>query len=156
MIEVAIPGRGALRLATALIDFNGTLAFDGRLIDGVAERLRALADRLALHVVTGDTTGTARQELAGLPVQVHIMPADDQEAAKRSTIDAFDATQTVVIGNGRNDRAIAQRAALAIVVVGGEGCAVDVLMHADIACLSVIDALDLLLVPRRLVATLRH
>lgn len=156
MIEVAIPGRGALRLATALIDFNGTLALDGRLIDGVATRLHALSDRLALHVVTGDTTGTAREELADLPVRVHVMPADEQEAAKRSVIEGFDATETVVIGNGRNDRALAQRAALAIAVVGEEGCAMDVLMHADVACRSIVDALDLLLVPRRLVATLRH
>ena len=39
MIEIAIPGRPAMRLATALVDFNGTLALDGVLIDGVADRL---------------------------------------------------------------------------------------------------------------------
>ena len=155
MIEIAIPGRPALRLATALIDFNGTLALDGRLIDGVGPRLHALAGRIDLHVVTGDTTGTARQELAGLPVRVHLVPAEGQESAKCGVLDRFDAGETVAIGNGRNDRGLMERAALSIAVVGAEGCAVASLSRADVACSSIGDALDLLLTPRRLVATLR-
>jgi soluble P-type ATPase len=155
MIEIAIPGRPALRLSTALIDFNGTLALDGRLIDGVGPRLRLLAGRIDLHVVTGDTTGTAQQELAGLPVRLHIMPAEGQEAAKCGVIDLVDAGETVAIGNGRNDRGLMERAALSIAVMGAEGCAVSTLSRADVACASIGDALDLLLTPRRLLATLR-
>jgi soluble P-type ATPase len=148
MIDIDIPGRPPLHLATALVDFNGTLACDGRLIDGVAERLRALSVSIDVRVVTGDTTGTAREALAGLPVDIDIMPRDDQEHAKRAVIERLDPGATVAIGNGRNDRALAQRAAL-------EGCALDVLLHADVVCGSIVDALDLLLLPRRLVATLR-
>jgi soluble P-type ATPase len=155
MIEVIIPGRPALRLRTALVDFNGTLACDGGLIDGVAERLRALSALIDVRVVTGDTTGTAREALAGLPVGIDIMPREDQEHAKGAVIERLDPDATVAIGNGRNDRALAQRAALSIAVLGPEGCALDVLLHADVACGSIVDALDLLLVPRRLVATLR-
>ena len=65
MIEIDIPGGKALRLATAIFDFNGTLARDGRLCDGVAERLRTLAQHLAIHVATADTTQTARAALSG-------------------------------------------------------------------------------------------
>jgi soluble P-type ATPase len=155
MIDIDIPGRPPLRLATALVDFNGTLARDGRLIDGVAERLRALSASIDVRVVTGDTTGTAREALAGLPVGVDIMPYDDQEQAKRAAIERLDPGATVAIGNGRNDRALARRAALSIAVIGPEGCALDVLLHADVVCGSIAEALDLLLVPRRLVATLR-
>ena len=156
MIEIVIPGRRPLRLSTALIDFNGTLALDGRLIDGVAPRLQLLAERVDLHVITGDTTGTARQELAGLPVQLHVMPADGQTVAKRAAIERMAADETVAIGNGSNDRGLFERAALSIVVVGGEGCATQTLLKADVACSSIGDALDLLLTPRRLVATLRR
>jgi soluble P-type ATPase len=156
MIEIVIPGAGRLRLVTALLDFNGTLAFDGWLVDGVAERLHALAALLPLHVVTGDTTGTASEALAGLPVQLHLMPANDQEAAKRFVLDRFDATETVAIGNGRNDCGLLEHAALSIVVVGGEGCAVAASSRADIMCVSIRDALDLLLTPRRIIATLRR
>ncbi len=90
MIEVAIPGRSTLRLTTAVLDFNGTLACDGLLCEGVAERLEALGARLALHVVTGDTTGTARQVLSALPVLVHVMPPDRQGAAKRAFLGGLD------------------------------------------------------------------
>lgn len=155
MIETAIPGRAPLRLATALVDFNGTLALDGRLIEGVAERLQALSAKIDLHVVTGDTTGTAAQALRGLPLAVRILPADAQQAGKAAVIDAMRADETVVIGNGRNDCGAIGKAALSIVVVGGEGCAVEALVGADIACRSICDALDLLLFPLRLVATLR-
>jgi soluble P-type ATPase len=156
MIELAIPGRSTLCLTTAVLDFNGTLAFDGRLCEGVAERLAALSSRLALHVVTGDTTGTARQVLSALPVLVHIMPPDRQGAAKRAFLGGMDAAATAVIANGSNDREIVEYAALSIVVTGGEGCAVETLMRADIACARIDDALDLLLKPQRIIATLRR
>ena len=155
MIEIGIPGRNDLRLVNALIDFNGTLAFDGRLIDGAADRLRSLSKLLELHVVTGDTTGTAREALAGLPVQLHLMPPDDQDNAKRAVLARYDAARTVVVGNGRNDLGLLEQAPLSIIVVGREGCAAASLARADIVCASIVDALDLLLTPRRIVATLR-
>jgi P-type E1-E2 ATPase len=156
MIEIAIPGRPALRIARALIDFNGTLAVDGQLVVGVAERLRDLAARIDVRVVTGDTTGTASQALRPLPVGVQLLPAEGQQAGKGRAIDAMDARETAVIGNGCNDCAALEKAALSIVVVGTEGCAIDALMRAHVACGSICDALDLLLIPRRLVATLRR
>lgn len=155
MIEVVIPGAKTLRLATAIFDFNGTLARDGQLCDGVADRLRMLAQRLAIHVATGDTTRTARSALAGYPVQVHVMPDEGQREAKRAFLEACGAHETVAIGNGRNDEALLEGAALSIVVVGDEGCAAKTLICADIVCTNIRDALDLLLVPTRLIATLR-
>ena len=65
MIEIAIPGAKTLRLFTAIIDFNGTLARDGHLHDGVARRLQLLSRQLAIHVVTADTTLSARAALDG-------------------------------------------------------------------------------------------
>src|SRR5437879_2329703 len=73
VIEIQIPGGNTLRLAHGVLDFNGTLACDGRLRDGVAERLRLLASTIDLHVVTGDTMGTAREALRELPLSVHVL-----------------------------------------------------------------------------------
>jgi len=42
VIEIDIPGKGLLRLEHAVFDVNGTLALDGELLPGVAERLAAL------------------------------------------------------------------------------------------------------------------
>lgn len=144
-----------LKLRYALVDFNGTLARDGRLVDGVDNRLRALAARLAIHVATGNTTGTACLALVGLPVELHLMPAERQAAAKRALIETLGAQHVAAIGNGRNDREMLERAALAIAIVGGEGCAAEALAAADVVCTDVRDAIDLLLTPMRLVATLR-
>jgi soluble P-type ATPase len=155
MIEIAIPGGNTLQLSTAIFDFNGTLARDGRLCDGVADRLRTLAQRLALHVATADTTRTARSALAELPVDVHIMPEEGQLSAKRAFLETCGADRTVAIGNGRNDEALLAGAALSIVVIGDEGCAARTLANADVVCTNICAALDLLLVPTRLVATLR-
>jgi soluble P-type ATPase len=155
MIEIDIPGFGVLRLRHAVVDFNGTLARDGALLDGVSERLRTLATHIALHVATADTTGTVRAALAGAPVELHILASAGQAQAKRRILDVLGAHEAVAIGNGRNDRAMLAHAALSIAVRGAEGCAVEALQAAHIVCDDVRDALDLLTTPRRLVATLR-
>jgi len=155
VIEIAVPSGPVLELRYALVDFNGTLACDGQLIDGVAERLRALATHLAIHVATGNTTGTAPVVLAALPVELHVMPQEQQAAAKLALLEALGAQHVVAIGNGRNDREILTHAALAIAVIGSEGCAAQALAAADIACADIRDALDVLMTPARLVATLR-
>jgi len=46
-------------------------------------------------------------------------------------------------------------ARLGFIVAGGEGCAVEALLAADIQLASAVDGLDLLLNPRRLRATLK-
>ena len=155
MIAIDVPGAAKLELRHAIIDFNGTLACDGVLIDGVADRLRALAQRMTIHVATGNTTGTAPVALAGLPVDLHLMPALHQAPAKRALMDTLGAAHSVAIGNGRNDADVMEHAALSIVVVGREGCAASTLAAADIVCAHIGDALDILMTPARVVATLR-
>ena len=49
-----------------------------------------------------------------------------------------------------------QEAALGIAVLGPEGLAAEALLAADVVVASIEDALDLLLRPHRLVATLRE
>ena len=155
MIEIAVPGAKSFRLSTAVIDFNGTLACDGRLLDGVAERLQMLSRHLSIHVVTADTTRTARAALADLPVDVVVIEDSGQEQAKRAYLQLFASEEAVAIGNGRNDRQLLDAAELSIAVVGNEGCAAKTLEAADVVCSNIRDALDLLLIPTRLIATLR-
>ncbi len=155
MIAIDVPGGPRLELHHAIVDFNGTLACDGVLIDGVAQRLVALAQRLAIHVATGNTTGTAPSALAPLPVELHLMPAAGQAEAKRALMSSLGAQRCVAIGNGRNDREIVAGAALSIAVIGREGGAAETLAVADIVCADIRDALDVVMTPARVVATLR-
>jgi len=76
MLDISIPGYGHLRLTDLVCDFNGTLAAAGELAPGVRERLPRLAGLLRIHVVTGDTFGTARAELAGSPCAI-VVPYSD-------------------------------------------------------------------------------
>ena len=155
MIEIDIPGFGKLELLHLVSDYNGTLALDGELLPGVAERLRRLSPDLRIHVVTADTFGLAGDRLAGLPVELVIMPARSQSEAKLQFVSSLGSASVVAIGNGRNDRKMLSAASLGIALVQREGAAAETAAAAHVLCTSALDALDLLLEPKRLIATLR-
>ena len=154
MIEINIPGFCHLQLAHLVLDYNGTLAIDGHLIPQVGKKLTKLSHDLHIHVLTADTFGLAKTGLAGLPLDLTIAPPEDQAETKRAFVIDLDAEQVVAIGNGRNDGPMLQAAALGIALVQLEGGAVETLVSADIVSTSILDALDLLSHPQRLVATL--
>ena len=155
MLSIEIPGFRALHLDHLVLDFNGTLAQDGRLLEGIASRIEAMAGELTLHVVTGDTHGSARTQLKGLPLNLTLLDPEHQAEAKRDYVQRLGADLCACIGNGRNDRLMLQEAALGIAVAGAEGTAVETFAVAHLFVPRIYDALDLLRMPRRLVATLR-
>ena len=156
MIELEIPGEGKRLFRRLLLDYNGTLARDGKVLPGVRERLERLAGSLELHLVTADTFGTVAAEMEGTGVELQVLQSDDHTAEKRSLLERLGADHTVAIGNGNNDRLMLEYSVLGIAILGPEGCAADTLRSADLLCTSITDALDLLLYPKRLVATLRR
>lgn len=155
MISIDIPGFGPLRLEHLVSDYNGTLALDGQLLPGVADLLQQLAGSVKIHVITADTFGAAREQLAGLPVNLHITPLEGQAQAKLDYIKGLGVQSVVALGNGRNDRLMLYTAGLGIALIQREGGAVQTVTSADLVCTSVLDALALLLHPKRLIATLR-
>ena len=155
MIDVAIPGFGRLALEHLVCDYNGTLARDGVLLDGVAAGLTALAAKLSVHIVTGDTFGTAQRSMQGLPCAVTLLPPEGQVQAKQAFVTRLGAAGVVAVGNGRNDRLMLDAAALGTAVIGDEGLAADAMQACDIVVRDIADAFALLENPRRLIATLR-
>ncbi|MCK4536211.1 MAG: ATPase P [Desulfuromonadales bacterium] len=155
MLAVNIPGYDKLQIEHLLLDFNGTIAFDGRVIDGVREALSVLAKDVEIHVVTADTFGDVSQQLEGIPVKLTILPEAEQDQGKLGYLSTLGAEITVAIGNGRNDRLMLKQAAIGIALIQEEGISVEALTSADIACKSIRYALGLLLHPKRLIATLR-
>ncbi len=155
MLELTIPGRTPLRLEHLVLDYNGTLAVDGELQPGVAERLQALSRHLQIHVITADTFGKAAEETGGLPVTLQIIGQGDQAEAKRSLVASLGPERVVAVGNGANDRTMLEAAALGICILGEEGAATPALLASDIVVRHPVEALDLLLKPGRLAATLR-
>ncbi len=155
MIEIAIPGYETLKLEHLVLDHNGTLACDGILIEGVKDRLQKLAGHLQIHVLTADTFGKARSQLEDAPCELSILTDNNQDIGKIEYVRKLGPNQTVCIGNGRNDRYMLKHAVLGIAVMLAEGVAVEALKNADVICTDINDALDLLLNPLRLTATLR-
>ena len=156
MIELDIPGRGVLRLQHLVTDVNGTLAVDGHLVEGVASSLLALGDRLRIHLLTADTHG--RQALLDqqLGLQAVRIPAGGESEAKGAYVRNLGAEGVIALGQGANDVDMLREAALGICVLGPEGTAVEALMAANVVAPGVLDALELLRQPLRLVATLRR
>jgi soluble P-type ATPase len=155
MIAIDIPGGTALRLEHLVLDYNGTLACDGMLLPGVRERLQRLAGSIRIHVVTADTFGLARAQLAGLPCELRILERAGQARAKLDYVAQLGAEGTACVGNGRNDALMMKAAGLGIALIQAEGAAPDTLSAADVVAPGIEHALDLLLHAQRLVATLR-
>ncbi len=155
MIEIEIPGYKTLQLKHLVLDHNGTLACDGILIKGVKECLEKLADDLQIHVLTADTFGKAGSQLEGVPCGLSILPTDNQDVGKLDYVKGLGCDNTVCIGHGRNDRLMLKEAVLGIAVVLKEGVALATLVSADVVCTSIVSALELLMHPLRLTATLR-
>jgi hypothetical protein len=53
MLDITIPGYRQLQLHHLVLDFNGTLAFDGVLCVGVRGRLDDLGKQLQIHCRAG-------------------------------------------------------------------------------------------------------
>lgn len=155
MIQISIPGLGELRLEAALLDMNGTLAVDGKIADPVRERLRCLAGQLRVVVATADTFGTAHAALQDTGVELRALQERFGSVQKEKILEQLGPPGTVVVGNGVNDHRMMARAALGIAVLGREGAAWETLRRARVVVNDPCDALDLLLQPQRLVATLR-
>lgn len=154
-MNIDIPGFGTLCLNYLVLDCNGTITRDGMLLSNMDKTLEDLAGHFSIHVLTADTCGTAEQELAGLPCTVHIFTGDEITEQKERFVHKLGAEQVVCIGNGANDRLMLKAARLGIAVLEGEGSAVCAIQHADIVARSIYDAMGLLMIPERIVATLR-
>ena len=155
MIDLDIPGFGAFALRHLVLDYNGTIAVDGILLLGCREALDLLAKHLEIHVITADAHGHAREHLSRLPVSVTVISENSQAEAKLEFIRQLGVESVVAIGNGCNDRKMLEAAAIGIFVVQKEGGAIAALKHADIISTNLLEALDLLRHPRRLLATLQ-
>ena len=118
----------------------------------MAERLARLRDVLDVRLVSGDTFGTLDEIAAvlGLP---SVRTRDGR--AKLALVEELEPARCAVVGNGTNDVLALEAAALGVAIVGPEGASGAAVRAADVVCRSVLEALDLLLEPRALVATLR-
>jgi soluble P-type ATPase len=151
-LTIDIPGRPLLQIEHLLLDLNGTLTNRGGLIDGVAERLSRIEGPLKLHALSADTFGTLDELASELHISAHRISSGTE---KREFLEALGPQRCAAIGNGTNDVSMLSAAALGLAVIGPEGASMAALAAADVVCRSILEALDLLLDERAIVATLR-
>jgi P-type E1-E2 ATPase len=156
MIELTIPGRGNVRLEHLVLDVNGTVAKDGRLLDKVAKPLAGLRDRLTIHLLTADTYGKQDNIDLMLGMRATRIQAGREAEQKAEHVRKLGAEGVITIGQGANDAAMLKAAAIGIAVMGDEGLAVEALLSADVVMPTIHEALNLLEYPTRLIATLRR
>lgn len=158
MISIDIPGREhPLEIEALILDYNGTIAKDGALIEGIPERLIKLTDAVEVYVLTADTYGTVRGQCEPLGVTVRTFPHAGAGACKEEIVLELRRNAKVcAVGNGFNDVQMMDAADFAVAVLDAEGMFAGLLPHADVLVGSAVEALDLFLKPDRLRATLRN
>jgi P-type E1-E2 ATPase len=156
MIRFNVPGLGDYQLEHLVMDVNGTLAVDGQLIAGVAEKLASLQGMVRIHLLTADTHGKQYliDQQLGL-VAVRIQPGGEA-LQKAEYVDRLGSDRVAAIGQGANDAGMLKAARLGICVLSVEGVARDTLLACDLVAPTILAALELLEKPARISASLRR
>jgi soluble P-type ATPase len=152
MIRLDIPLQGIVDLEYAVFDLNGTIAVDGCLIQEAINRLRLLAECISIQVLTSGTQGNPIEVERELGFPCHLVSGDEE---KRRYVELLGAKHVIAFGNGNTDVGMLEVAAIGVVVMTEEGVSTRALQAADVVVRSPIHGIDLLLKPKRLIATLR-
>ena len=155
MIELNIPGGQVFQLNHLVLDVNGTLAVDGKLIDGVSKAISSLKDRLQIHLITADTHGRQYliDEILNLQA-VRLEPGNEPEQ-KAAYVRRLGSLEVAAIGQGANDALMLKEAALGISILSPEGLATSALQASDMLVPDILTAVQLFEKPLRIVAPLR-
>jgi soluble P-type ATPase len=156
MIPIEIPGWGNLEIENVVFDLNGTLAEDGALLPGVKEKIELLSEKARVFIVTADFHGSAGAILQGVKAEWVRVTGEDTKSGKGEFLQTLTPEATICVGNGNNDQFMLEKCALGIAVLGKEGLSLAAMRHADLMVKNIYDAFDLLLKPKRLIATLRE
>lgn len=155
MIKFNVPGVGEYELEHLVMDVNGTLAVDGQLMGGVAEKIASLRSQLTIHLLTADTHGKQAVIDRQLDLTAVRIAAGNEAAQKAEYVRKLGGEKVAAIGQGANDAEMLKAAHLGICVMSVEGVAKDTLFSADLIAPDILSALELLEKPLRIVASLR-
>lgn len=156
MLIYEIPGRGNIEIENIVFDYNGTIAVDGKLIDGVKDLINIIAKEVKVYILTADTYGTVDMECIDIDAKILTFLRDNAGKSKMEIVKSLGGKKTICVGNGFNDISMFEEAILSIAIVEGEGVSGKLLSKADIVCRSINEALKIILNKNMIKATLRH
>lgn len=154
-VEIAFNPIERYEIEHVVLDYNGTLAVDGKIIPEAISLIKALAEKVNVHVITADTFKTASEELKNMPVKLTIIKAGQEKQQKLFYVENLGRDKCIAIGNGTNDAMMLSKVAIGIAVIQNEGASIEAIQAAKIVCANIVHALELCLNPKRIVATLR-
>ena len=149
-----IPNVGEVEIKNIVLDYNGTVAKDGRVKENVKKYIEILSENFNIFVITADTHGSAAQNLNGVKANLHILTSDTHTIEKAEFVKSIG--YVFAVGNGSNDSLMLKEAQIGVCVIEDEGASVKSVLNADIVCKSIENAFELLINPKRIVATLRE
>lgn len=155
-LVINLLGEGEYEFDSLVLDLNGTLALDGKLIEGVTERLKSLSSYLRIYLITADTNKTAQDIFKELDIKLHILKSGRGDIQKLKFIESLSKDKVIAIGNGVNDYLMLKEAGLGICIIGPEGVSTQTLLASDVVFKDICEALDFLIKPSRITATLRR
>ncbi|XPV69835.1 MAG: HAD family hydrolase [Halarcobacter sp.] len=155
-MKIKIPGKEPFEIKSIVFDYNGTIAIDGKLIEGVSENINELSNEFNFYVITADTYGTVEKELENTKCKVITIGKKSQDICKLDFIKELGSNTTLSVGNGRNDMLMLKESILGIAILQDEGLCSETLINSDLLVKSIFDIFSFLKDSNRLIATIRN
>lgn len=156
MLMYKIPGREDIEIKNIVFDYNGTIAVDGKILEGVKVLLSNLAEYVDVYILTADTYGTVEKECSDINGKVLTFPKENAGESKRNIVEKLGGEKTICVGNGFNDLPMFKEAILSIAVIEGEGTSGKLLLAASIVTRSILEAIEIILNKDKMKAILRN
>ncbi len=155
-MKIEIKGFKNLNLKYLVLDVNGTISTEGKLIDGVKEKIEILKKEFEIYLLTADTFGKGKEISDFLGIKMHKLEGKDEDIEKLNFIKKLGSENCIAMGNGNNDALMLKESALGISIIGEEGLSSLTLKNSDIIFKDINNALESLIKNKRIVATLRR
>lgn len=158
MSKIKVPGWKDLSIKNLVFDANGTLLTDGKINPEIVflSTLISKTYNLNLYILTAATRGIPKKVSKLLRAKLEVIEKYNQPESKSLFLRKLGAEETIAIGNGANDELMLKEASLGIAVIGKKGASSGTIIASDVVVSNIKDALELLLCPERLKASLRR
>lgn len=154
MISIQRSGQEPLEIDYLMIDFEGTLASDGRVHPKAKDKINLLSKRTKVYILAKGENEKVQETLRRVKAELLFVNEEESSLKKLEFLLNLVPSRTVVIGNGMDDVRVMKEAGLSIAIIGKEGVSGELIQTADLLFTNMIDALDFLLKPLRQKATL--
>lgn len=156
MILIQRPGQEAIEINYILIDFEGTLASDGRVHPKAKDKINLLSKRTKIYILAKGEKEKIQETLRRVKAEIFFVKEEESSSQKLELLLNLGPSRSIVIGNGMDDVRMMEEAGLSMAIIGKEGISGELIQTADLIFTDIIDALDFLLKPLRQKATLCH